>query len=324
MTVEQWHALPPTAGLPLFDSHVLQRHRPDAHWAVVNSHGVTAHCSLWWRATPAHFQHRIGLIGHFAAATEEAARELLALACRELAAAGCTLAIGPMDGNTWRDYRFVTHSAELPCFLMEPNNPAEWPVQFLRSGFTDFARYFSALAEDLTLKYPRVERAWGRMKNCGVRIRPVSADQFDADLKKIYAVARVAFRDHILYQEIQELEFIQQYEALRAKVPLDLVLLAETDSRAIGFGFAVPDLLQAQRGEPVHTVVIKTLAALPEREFAGLGQVLLEALQQRAADMGFRRAIHALVGEVDNLQRISARYAVPFRRYALFAKDLSQ
>jgi len=321
-SAHQCLALVPTEGLPPFNAQLLQRHRPDAHWAVVDAGHVTARCSLWWQSTPHWPPHRVGLIGHYAASSDDTASDLLELACQQLAENDCTLAVGPMDGNTWRDYRFVTESGNEPGFFLEPHNPPEWPAQFHRHGFREFARYFSAVADDLTRTSPRMDRVRMRMTKQGVRIRSVSEDHFDEDLRQIHAVAQTVFRDHVLYQAMGEAEFVQQYETLRSNVPFDLVLLAEQNGRMVGFGFATPDMLQAERGETVDTVLIKTLGVLPDREFAGLGQLLLEQLQQRAATLGFRRAIHALVRETGNLQKISQRYAVPFRRYTLFAKEL--
>ncbi|MEO1998280.1 MAG: GNAT family N-acetyltransferase [Planctomycetaceae bacterium] len=322
-TAEQYLALRPAEGLLLIDACVLQQHRPDEHWAMIDSERVVARCSLWWHRTPPCATQSIGLIGHYAAATDEHAAALLEFACRKLAGEGCTLAVGPLDENTWRDYRFVTDEGQEPRYFLEPSNPPEWPTQFTRHGFTEFARYFSALAEDLSLTSSRMARVRTRMANLDVWIRPLCRDNFDADLRQIFAVAKTAFRDHVLYQDIGEAEFVQQIEALRSMVLCDLILLAEQKGNAVGFGFAVPDLLQAERGNPVDTVVIKTLGVLPGRRFAGLGQLLLEELQQRAASLGFRRAIHALVRETGPLQKLSRRYAVPFRRYTLFAKDLS-
>lgn len=321
-SVGQCLTLVPIDGLPPFNAQVLQHHRPDAHWAFVDAEHVKARCSLWWQSTPPCPGQRVGLIGHYAAATDDAASALLKFACQQLAGKGCTLAIGPMDGNTWRDYRFVTEAGNEPGFFLEPHNPPEWPSQFTRHGFKEFARYFSALAEDLTLTSMRLNRVRTRMANQGVSIRSFSKDHFDADLRQIHAVAQTVFRDHILYQVMGEVEFVDQYETLLSIVPFDLVLLAEQKGRVVGFGFATPNMLQAERGEPVDTVIIKTLGVLPDREFAGLGQLLLERLQQRAATLGFRRAIHALVRETGHLQKISQRYAMPFRRYSLFAKEL--
>ncbi|MBT4865645.1 MAG: GNAT family N-acetyltransferase [Planctomycetaceae bacterium] len=319
---EQYCAFRPMADLPSFDAQLLQDHSVDAHWAIIDAGRVTARCSLWWKNAPAHPEHRIGLVGHYAAATDESAAALLEFVCQQLAETGCTLAVGPMDGNTWRDYRFVTETGGEPRFFLEPHNRPDGPAQFVRQGFGDFAHYFSALVTDLKLTSPRLERVQKRMAKRGIRIRSIRNDTFQSDLQKIYTVAQTAFREHTLYDEMGESEFLRQYESLRGVVPFDLVLLAEQKGRAVGFGFAVPDLLQARRGETVDTVVIKTLGVLPDREFAGLGQQLLEQIQHRAFALGYRRAIHALVRETGHLQKISRRYAVPFRRYSLFAKGL--
>ena len=73
----------------------------DEHWMVVDTDSsVRARASLWWRSTPPYGNHRVGLVGHYAAQDDEAAELLLETVCERLAALGCTIAIGPMDGST--------------------------------------------------------------------------------------------------------------------------------------------------------------------------------------------------------------------------------
>jgi L-amino acid N-acyltransferase YncA len=72
----------------------------------------------------------------------------------------------------------------------------------------------------------------------------------------------------------------------------------------------------------VDTVIVKTVAVLPGRRLAGLGNVLVARCQQAARALGFRRAIHALMHESNNSRNLSAHYAKPFRRYTIFARDL--
>ena len=127
-------ALTQSLQLPWFDPGQIEDHRADEHLCVLGKDGeVRAHCSLWWRQTPALPGHRTGAIGHYASADDEAAAPLLDAAVARLREHGCTLAIGPMDGNTWRRYRFVTgdDSAQTqePAFFLEPVNPPEWPRQ---------------------------------------------------------------------------------------------------------------------------------------------------------------------------------------------------
>jgi hypothetical protein len=90
----------------------------------------------------------------------------------------------------------------------------------------------------------------------------------------------------------------------------------------VGFIFALPDALQSTRGEAIDTVIIKTVAVLPERAYAGLGAFLVDMCQEISRSLGYRKAIHALMYDANNSRNISNRYARVIRRYTLFARKL--
>ncbi|MGH7318902.1 MAG: hypothetical protein ACRELA_04650, partial [Candidatus Rokuibacteriota bacterium] len=130
---ERWGA----GTLPPLDPLDLLRHVPDTH-VILRGHdgGPVARCSLWWSRTPTLPGQRVGLVGHYAARGVGAARRLLAHACERLAAHACTLAVGPIDGSTWRRYRLIVERGTEPAFFLEPDNPDDWPAQFRAGGFT--------------------------------------------------------------------------------------------------------------------------------------------------------------------------------------------
>src|SRR5438270_14000352 len=112
--------------LPPLHPEVVARQRPQAQWALTDARGsIAARCSLWWERTPLWPQHRLGLIGHYAARDAEAAADILRLACARLAEQQCTLAAGPIDGNTWQNYRLITERGDEPPFFLEPDHPDE-------------------------------------------------------------------------------------------------------------------------------------------------------------------------------------------------------
>lgn len=309
--------------LPAFDPQLLLRHAPDEHWLRLDADGApTARVSLWWTSAPPHATHRLGVIGHYAATDERSGTELLHHAAARLAERGCTLAVGPMDGNTWRRYRLVTERGAEPTFFLEPDNPSEWPVHWTGAGFTALASYFSALNPDLTHEDTQVARAGERLSRIGVRLRPLDTTNLDADLRRIYAVSARAFTANFLYTPLPEADFLAQYSALRERMRPELTLLAELDGEAVGYVFTLPDWQQAARGEAVDTAIVKTVAVLPERRCAGLGAWLVAETQRAARALGYRRAIHALMHESNNSLNLSGRYATPFRRYTLFGKEL--
>src|SRR5437868_11557593 len=79
----------------------IARSKPDQRWGAGRSGIVDGHCSLWWNDVPKLAGERLGVIGHYAARDDACASLLLENACDKLRQRGCTLAVGPMDGNTW-------------------------------------------------------------------------------------------------------------------------------------------------------------------------------------------------------------------------------
>jgi GNAT superfamily N-acetyltransferase len=299
----------------------------DAHWAVCDDRGqILARCSLWWTQVPPYTAQHLGLIGHYAARDERAARMLIDHACVQLAAHQCTMVVGPMDGSTFRHYRFVTERAvggELhPTFFLEPDNPDEWPSHFLARGFEPLAHYFSAVGS-LPEEDPRAGATSSRIAEQGIQIRTVNVSVFESELERIYDLVTRSFQVNFLYSPITRLEFVAQYSPIREYLEPQLVLIAEQNDVPVGFIFAVPDLAQAQRGEPVNSIVIKTVAVDPQLGGIGLGSLLVSRCQITARSLGYRNAIHALMFE-DNLSlKISAHYARIMRRYTLYYKRLA-
>lgn len=299
----------------------LGRARPDACWVALDGDGmVVGRCGVWWRGLPELAGGRVGYIGHWAAVEgDEVAGGLLAAACGELRAAGCGVAVGPVDGSTWRRYRFVTGTSGAAPFFMEPVNPLEYPRQFRAYGFGTFGVYHSVSDERLGEEDEKTAGAARRLEGMGVRLRVLDAGRVEEEMREIHGVVRRAFRRAPLYQELPFEEFAGEYEKVRRHVGADWVTVAEEGGRVVGFAFAVPDLLQARDGGRIDQAILKTLAVLPGREYAGLGLVLTGAARARARAAGCRRLIHALMHEANVSRRIRAGYVEPMRRYEVYS-----
>lgn len=318
----------------------VKRHAPDASWILQTADGAAAaRCSLWWTDTPAEQPHdvwsqwrqvhpktpvpnKLGFIGHFACQDSQSAHEILTHALHELATHDCTTAIGPLDGNTWHRYRLLTERGSEPLFLLEPDNPNEWPRFWTDAGFAPLATYCSALNTNLAQTDPRLPQIAGRLTADDVQLRHVHMDRFVDELRELHRLSLVSFRDNFLYAPISEADFLAQYHGAQAMLRPELVLVAEHDARPIGFLFALPDLLQAKRGQTIDTVILKTLAVHPDFGGRGLGTLLMARVHEAARALGFRRAIHALFHEANRSGKISRHTAVVIRRYTLFAKSI--
>jgi GNAT superfamily N-acetyltransferase len=285
----------------------------------VTADGETlARCSLWWSHTPQLHNRRVGYIGHYTRKDERSAQHLLERARRALASAGCATAIGPVDGTTWHRYRFVTERGDRAQFFLEPENPPEYPHDFISAGFWPIAEYVSAEETQLDRSDPRVTRASQRLASAGVRTRPLDLERFNEELDAIYGVACRAFAGAFLYSHISRAEFGALYEPLRQHLDPDFIRIAEHDGRVVGFAFGVPDVTAVQRGEPIDTIVGKTQAVLPELRYAGLGAIMLDDVRRAGYRRGMQRIIHALIRDDNPALNGSRRVAMPIRTYTLY------
>jgi GNAT superfamily N-acetyltransferase len=330
-TLDQLECLPPGPAISGLSPEQFQREAPDAHWVWHDGNELHARCSLWWRQTPTVPGETVGVVGHYAAEDDAGAIALLEHALQELARQGCTYAIGPMDGTTWQHYRLVSDSPGSsppePPFFLEPTHPAGWNQHFLHAGFQPLATYCSALNPDLRRRDERLGKVAVRLEQKGVQVRSLDLSNFAAELRQIHALACDSFRHNFLYTPISTDTFSSQYAKIQPYVRPEFVLLAEQvverpDAQPIpelvGFLFAIPDWLAAQRGEDLTTLIVKTVAVKPGRAYAGLGSYLVDQVQAIAHQQGYTRAIHALMYDQNLSRNISDRFAQPIRRYTLY------
>jgi predicted N-acetyltransferase YhbS len=197
------------------------------------------------------------------------------------------------------------------------------PRWWQAAGFAPLADYYSTATPDLAARDARVAKAAARLAADGVAIRPVDLTHFDEELARIHEVSVVSFQSNFLYTPLPREEFVAQYRDVKKCLRPELLLLAERAGRPVGYVFALPDLMAPQRGQPVTSIIVKTLSVLPGRAQAGLGAVLLAEVHAVAARLGYRRAIHTLMHEANPSRNLSAHYAGAIRRYTLFARRLT-
>lgn len=312
------------AGASPLDGRTLRRDAPAETWLLSMPGGQAAHGSIWWRDTPLLGTRHTGIIGHYAASNASVAKRLLDHLCARLAAHECSVAIGPMDGTTWRRYRLIVERGDEPPFFMDLDHPDDWPDHFRATGFTAIAEYFSALVDDIERVDARVAGVTERMHSTGVRIRPLDHERIDAEARAIHSLSLTAFRHAFLYSPIDEAGFLSLYRPLLPRIDPRLVLMAEHDGTLAGYVFSAADLNEAARGARMRTLVVKTIAVRPERLYAGLGALLLAQVQHNAVALGLDRAVHAMM-HASNASRALSRHwhARQIRRYELFAKSLA-
>lgn len=315
----QWEAIAPKSyaqqpSLPRLPTAQLMNQAPDRHWRVMNQGECVAHCSLWWST----LSQQRGCIGHYYAATDALAQQLLEQATQDLADQGCREAIAPIDGTTWHSYRAVWHRGTAPPFFLEPDTPDAWLGQFQAAGFRPSQFYESAIAPAYIFPDPRLIPIRQRLQQMGIQYRHPDLAQPEVELERIYTLAVQRFQHQPFYQAIALPDFLALYRPLLPHLTADLILLAEHHEQLVGVAFALPDRL----APTPRAVILKTLVTLSHRCYAGLGAVLLEDLHGIAHRLGYAQVIHALMHRSSRSHNLSQRYAQPLRQYVLFQKPL--
>lgn len=227
-----------------------------------------------------------------------------------------------MNGNTWLKHRLVIESNGRDPFLMEPMEPEYFYDVYEAAGFSVLSRYSSSVI-DLTKDQKNYDALGNRLKKQGIKLRNISVENFERDLGTIFDLSLISFANNFLYTPLSKKSFVSKYLSSQEHIDTDFVILAERNDELVGYVFCMPDLMAHQYGKK-PAMIVKTLAALPERSLAGLGTVLVAEAQQRAKKKGYTEAIHALQYESNSSLRISQRFdAVIFRRYALMLKSFA-
>lgn len=276
---------------------------------------LRARCAVWFHEVPSHRGRCAGFIGRLESVDERAAQSVLGRAAKRLRAAGCELAVGPVDGDTWHRYRLVTWSDGTPPFPLEPFSPPEALVPWRAVGFTPLERYASFRDDALAARDPRVPALERKLREAGVTLRELDLARFDDELAQIHALALRGFRDAPLFAPIGFGAFAALYRPLAPLLDPRLCPVAERGGRIVAVLFALRD------PRAPETVVLKTVVRDADRDLAGVGFVLTDRARAAAHALRATRAISALQHD-GTAARALAEHAVVFRRYAVFGKEL--
>ena len=330
-------------GKGLYEGYTLermQREAPDFHFYFEESDEIKACCSIWIHTDMIDEKGvRAGAIGHFEALDENAAKIVLLEACSKLQEEGEAYVIGPIDGSTWNSYRLVTQSDGSMPFLMEPKYKPGYSQWLENMGFKPTYQYFStretienAIEEDTKVsqnetrqsKLEQGEIESNELAQCDnekqglIEIKTIKLTQLEEALDKIYEISIQSFKSNLFYKPIEREAFKTMYRGYQQFLVEDLILIAEKAGRPVGFIFAVPNYFDQTRS----SVIIKTIAMLPECQQEGIGKKLYQQITNKALNMGFTEFITALIYKGNHSQKLCESGKM-MREYTLFRKELS-
>lgn len=291
---------------------------------LINEGKKVANAICYFKNTPQVRKKNIGTIGEFETNSLEDGIKLLEKCEEILKENGVELIVAPMNGNTWKKYRTLKYSNGEPEFLLEKVNPIEHNEILLKAGFKELYTYTSTkgLIKD-AYDSESLNIIEDKLTEEKIVIRKFSKDNYIRDLKKIYKVSIKSFNNNPFYTSILEEDFIKQYEPYIKSIDEELVLIAEKQGQEVGFVFCIPDFNELKREGKISTLILKTIAVLPEYQEFALGNIMLRHIAKIAKSKNFEEWIFAFMYSNNTSQKMAKRNKTEvIREYVLYGKEL--
>jgi hypothetical protein len=256
-----------------------------------------------------------------------AATLLLTEAFAWLKGHGTQSVFGPMDFNSWFQYRFKLKNTEegIPDFPWEPP-PAQAHLDVFReTGFSEHIRYSSFFFEipDLNIwdmYIARLEPDYLRVIDKGFTITGIRLDEnLDSDLRKIFKLLNRSFAQSPMFEQIPfEIFSATTISTLKSKNCSGSSLCFTDQGKLVAFLFAF-----VSHG----TLIYKTIAVDPDFQSLGIGNALTLQLCKAARQMGILKSAGALIRSGNTSEMIGrgfAKFAIASgqNEYILMRKDL--
>jgi len=283
-----------------------------------------AKATCYFKNTPEIEGEKVGAIGEFETDSEENGVKILNKCEEILKEKGVKFIVAPMNGNTWKKYRTLKYSNGEPTFLLENVSPIQHNDILKKSGFTELHTYTSTkgFIKD-AYESETLEMIENKLAEENIVIRKFDKVNYMNDLKKIYNISIKSFSRNPFYTSIKEEEFIEQYKPYIDMVDEELILIAEKEGQEVGFVFCIPDFNELKREGKISTLILKTIAVLPEYEELAIGNIMLRKIAKTAQNKNFEKWIFAFMYSNNTSQKMAKRNKTEIiREYALYGKEL--
>lgn len=226
---------------------------------------------------------------------------------------GAQVIVGPINGSTWDNYRLSVNQSE-QVFSGDIAQPLYYHRLFLKSGFSVMHKYYSA--RSTVNKHHDVNTA--ELAKQGVRIRGISKEHFENELRLIYKLCKEAFAGNELFSEVSEAGFVSRLIRFQPLINPKYALVAEDDKGIVALFFGY----QGKWGNE-DAVILKTIARHPQRLYKLLVETMAKVWYNNASDEHIQWAIHAFMHERNKSLDWSQRYGgIVVNEYAVYMKEL--
>lgn len=216
--------------------------------------------------------------------------------------------ICPMNGSTWNAYRFAVEPIT-DSYISEPFHKSYYANQFENFGFEILAEYITQI--DTTLHLPDAPK----ILNKEITFRTLDKNNYETEMKTIFAFCKDIFYNNFLYTEISENAFLEKYMALKNIINPNFVIIAEDKGEVVGLILALHD----HYCQHSKRIIVKTLARKRGERYAGVAHELSRRITMLALQLNYQSILHAFMHQANASTNISRLFSgEPFRKYKLY------
>lgn len=262
---------------------------------------------------------KVGSLGFFECEdSQQVGKHLLGTALDWLREQGVKKAVGPMNFNTWNQYRFIIEGEGDKPFSLEPSHKDYYPGFWEAAGFTKKWSYYSGKRDDFSTILPYTKPAYEAALKEGFTIRSANADSLEDEMRIFHELTTKIFGSNVGFVPISFEEYSYAYEPLKKSFDPRLSHFIEKDGQPIGFSYSLADQVHPDS----KRVILKTIGLLPKWQGKHLGAALAYAQHEEMQRQEFKEIIYALIAEGNAIGQMEYPGASIFRRYALYEIDL--
>ena len=218
-------------------------------------------------------------------------------------AKACQKLLGPINGNTWHNYRFSTKN--VAPFFLEHHHKKYYVQQWQAAGFKTYAKYFT-FQETLKAYKPNPQNFNWLNDKPNLKLRQFNIHDAENDLTLLHQFCCEAFAENLLYTPISESKFKALYQPILPYLKndlIDLVIERKNNKESIvGFLFAFQDLYNPTQ------IIAKTIARKSGDSYKGMAHFLTERLHLKASNKGCEKLLHAYLEGSNKSVKLSQQF----------------
>ncbi|MBN2028886.1 hypothetical protein JW824_01460 [bacterium] len=222
---------------------------------------------------------------------------------------------GPWDFDT-KEYGFVVKGYDQQPMMMAPYNPPYYNDQMEAFGLKkvkDLLAYELDLTDGYHLPSRFLKLTDRIAKRNRINIRSINMKKLENDVNILLKVANVSTYSNWGYVEVTDAEASAIAQSMKHIADPDIVMIAEIDSKPIGYLIALPDiniLIKKMNGRLLPFGFIQLLIGRKNiRQYRIWALGIIPGYQRRAIDTLFYRRLYEIIIP-KNPQRLEANYVL--------------